>query len=149
MSDYRATVRWTRHTEDFSYETYDRTHDVIYGGGSTQRLSSAPEFKGDAKLVNPEELLVAALSSCHMLTFLAVAAKKRLVVESYEDAAVGSMSKNAKGKLFVSTVVLKPKVSFATPVDEATLAQLHHVAHEGCFIASSVITDVRVEPIAS
>ena len=145
MSEHHATIRWTRTTSDFTYDTYDRTHDVSYGGGSAQRLSSAPEFKGNDKLPNPEELLVAALSSCHMLTFLAIAAKKRLVVNAYEDAAVGTMSKNAKGKLFVSTVVLKPKVTFSTAVDAATIAHIHHVAHEECFIANSVLTDVRIQ----
>jgi organic hydroperoxide reductase OsmC/OhrA len=146
MSEYKATIRWTRKTPDFTYDTYDRTHEVQYGGGSAQALSSAPEFKGAAALTNPEELLVAALSSCHMLTFLAIAAKKRLVVNAYEDAAVGTMSKNAKGKLFVSSVVLRPKVTFTAQVDAATLEQLHHKAHEECFIANSVLTEVRIEP---
>lgn len=145
MSEYRATIRWTRTTPEFTYDTYDRSHEVGYGGGSSHAMSSAPDFKGNPKLPNPEELLVGALSSCHMLTFLAIAAKKRLVVDSYEDAAVGTMSKNAKGKLFVSNVVLAPKVTFTTEVDAATLEQLHHKAHEECFIANSVLTEVRVE----
>ena len=146
MSEHKATVAWKRTTADFSYDTYNRNHAVTYGGGTGQELSAAPEFKGDDKRPNPEELLVAALSSCHMLTFLAIAAKKRLVVDSYEDAAVGRLTKNSKGKLFVSHVVLKPVVRFATAVDEKAIAEIHHRAHEECFIANSVLTEVRVEP---
>ncbi len=145
MSEHHASIHWTRTTPDFTYDTYDRSHEVSYGGGSTQAVASAPEYKGNPKLANPEELLVAALSSCHMLTFLAIAAKKRLVVDAYDDAAVGRMTKNAKGKLFVSHVVLKPKVRFNGVVDKETLAELHHLAHAECFIANSVLTDVVVE----
>lgn len=147
MSEHKATITWTRTTPDFVYDTYDRTHTCAFGGGSTIRMAAAPEYKGDAKLPNPEEQLVAALSSCHMLTFLAIAAKKRLVLDSYEDAAVGHMTKNEKGKLWVSEVVLRPKVRFAQPVDAATIEQLHHRAHEECFIANSVLTKVRVDSV--
>ena len=94
---------------------------------------------------NPEELLVAALSSCHMLTFLAIAARKRLVVNNYEDDAVGVMTKNEQGKLWVSSVVLHPRVAFAEPVNPSQLAGIHEQAHHECFIANSVRTEVRVE----
>jgi organic hydroperoxide reductase OsmC/OhrA len=144
MSEHKATIVWQRETSDFAYDTYDRTHTVTYGGGSSGSLAAAPEYKGNAKLPNPEELLVAALSSCHMLTFLAIAAKKRLTVDHYEDAAVGHMTKNADGKLYVSEVLLKPVVRFKDPVDEKTLADLHHRAHAECFIANSVLTKVRL-----
>jgi organic hydroperoxide reductase OsmC/OhrA len=91
---------------------------------------------------------VAALSSCHMLTFIYLAAKQGYVVDSYDDAAVGVMTKNARGKLFVSKVALRPTIVFsgAKRPSEADLAKLHHDAHEECFIANSVLTEVVVEP---
>jgi organic hydroperoxide reductase OsmC/OhrA len=146
MSTHHASIRWSRATPDFAYDTYDRGHDWRFGGGTTLRATSAPEYKGDAALPNPEEALVAALSSCHMLTFLAVAARKRLVVDAYEDDAEGVLAKNAEGKLAVTTVTLRPRVTFASEVSPETLAQLHHQAHEHCFIANSVKTEVKVEP---
>ncbi len=146
MSEYKATIHWTRTTPDFLYDTYDRTHRCTFGGGSAVALSSAPEFRGNAALANPEELLVAALSSCHMLTFLALAAKKRLTVEAYEDEAIGRMTKNAAGKLYVSDVVLRPKVRFLGGVSAETFEAMHHRAHAECFIAHSVLTTVVVEP---
>jgi organic hydroperoxide reductase OsmC/OhrA len=146
MSMHLAAIRWERTTADFAYDTYDRSHSVTFGGGSTIAMASAPEFKGDAKLANPEEMLVAALSSCHMLTFLAIAARKRLTVDAYEDAAVGELTKNDSGKLYVSQVTLRPKVRFAQPVDAQTIEDLHERAHKECFIANSVLTRVHIEP---
>lgn len=148
MSTHAASIRWSRSTPDFSYDTYDRTHAVHFGAGLEVSASSAPEFKGNGSLVNPEELLVGALASCHMLTFLAIAARKRLVVDSYTDDAVGFLEKNDAGKLAVTRVTLRPKVSFApgTTVEPATLAHLHETAHANCFIAQSVQTRVTVEP---
>jgi len=147
MSTHLASVRWTRTTQDFDYETYSREHAWTFGSGGGVRASSAPEFKGDPKLVNPEEALVAALSSCHMLTFLAVCAKKGFPVDTYEDDAEGHLEKNADGRLAVTRVTLRPKVTFAagTAVDASTLAKLHESAHRGCFIAASVKTQVTVE----
>ena len=94
---------------------------------------------------DPEDLLVAALSSCHMLSFLAIAAKKKLTVISYQDDAVGFLE-NDGGKLWITRVILRPKVVFETDADAETLAEIHHLAHEACFIANSVKTDVTVEP---
>jgi organic hydroperoxide reductase OsmC/OhrA len=145
---FRASVRWQRTSPDFSYETYNRAHEVAFGSGTTVAASSAPGFKGEADRVNPEEQLVGALSSCHMLTFLAVAAKKRLVVEHYDDEASGVLDKNADGRLAVTRVVLRPKVVFSgekVPSAEELVA-LHEAAHKGCFIANSVKTDVVCEP---
>jgi len=145
MSEHVAKIRWHRSTQDFRYETYDRSHTVTFGGGSTLQASSAPEFKGRAELANPEEMLVAALSSCHMLTFLAIAARKRLVVDAYEDDAVGFMTNNAEGKLYISRVILQPRVGFAGSVHAEQVRSMHELAHRECFIASSVVTSVEVE----
>jgi len=145
MSQHVARLSWKRQTVDFAYDSYNRGHVVTFGGGEALPMSSAPDFRGDAARANPEELLVAALSSCHMLTFLAIASRKRLVVDAYEDHAVGVMTKNAEGKLFVSHVTLRPRVAFAQPPPEDVLQRLHHQAHAECFIANSVLTDVTVE----
>ena len=104
-------------------------------------------YRGNRAHVNPEEGLVAALSSCHMLTFLAVAAKKQFVVDQYSDHAVGFLEKNQKGKLAITRVVLHPRVVFGgpTPPTPEQIAALHERAHAECFIANSVLTDVTVE----
>jgi len=148
MSVHRAAVRWTRTSEDFSYDTYNRAHDVTFKDGAIVLAgSSAPAFKGDADRVDPEEAFVASLSSCHMLTFLAICARKRLVVDSYEDEADGHLEKGSNGKLWMAHVTLRPRVRFAsgTSVDQPTLADIHHKSHEECFIANSVKTEVAVE----
>lgn len=146
MSTFTARIAWSRATPDFELGTYGRSHVVTYGSGVEVPASSAPDFKGDATRMNPEEALVGALSSCHMLTFLAVAARKKLVVDRYDDAAEGTLAKNADGRLAVTRVVLRPRVVFASPVPPEELAHLHAQAHQGCFIANSVKTDVVVEP---
>lgn len=143
---FTSSLSWTRTTPDFSYETYDRGHTVTSGSGITLPSSSAPAFKGAVDRINPEEMLLAALSSCHMLTFLAVAARKRFVLERYSDDATALMEKNEEGKLAVTKATLRPKTTFSgekQPTKEE-LAQMHHTAHNGCFIASSVKTEVEV-----
>ena len=146
-SEHVARIDWKRGESGFAYSEYPRAHRVEYGGGVSHAMSAAPEFRGDAALPNPEELLVAALASCHMLTFLAICARKGIVVDRYEDDARGVLEKGANGKLQVTRVVLRPCITFAgAPPDAATLAKLHHQSHEGCFIASSVKTEVTVEP---
>jgi organic hydroperoxide reductase OsmC/OhrA len=109
--------------------------------------SGAPALKGDVDRVDPEEAFVAALASCHMLTFLAICARKRIVVDSYEDDAVGVMEKNANGKLWVSRVTLQPRITFAagTAPSAAVLADIHNQSHGECFIANSVKTIVSVK----
>ncbi|MEZ5919743.1 MAG: OsmC family protein [Parvularculaceae bacterium] len=146
MSEHIAEIAWKRVTESFSYDHYNRAHEWSFDAGVTLPASAAPEFKGDVTRVDPEEAFVAALSSCHMLTFLAIAAKKRLVVDAYDDRAVGHMEKNAEGKLAITTVDLHPHVQFApgVEVDAAMLKKMHHDAHEHCFIASSVKTLIIV-----
>ena len=148
MSEHHASVVWHRTSADFTYDTYNRTHEVRYKSGAIVVPSSAGSaFKGDAERVDPEEAFVAALSACHMLTFLAICARKRITVESYEDDAVGLLEKDG-GKFWMTRVTLKPRVRFAdgTEIDAAKLADIHHKSHEECFIANSVKTDVTVEP---
>lgn len=149
MSDHRAAIRWKRASNDFTYDTYNRSHEVLFKDGRIALPgSAAPAFKGDGERVDPEEAFVASLASCHMLTFLAICARKRLPLDAYEDDAVGHLEKGANGKLWMSHVTLKPRVRFASgvTVDKATLDEIHHRAHEDCFIANSVKTEVAVEP---
>lgn len=146
MSEHRAILNWERKTPDFNYKTYDRTHKIHFSGGSDIYVAAAPEFLGNPEITNPEELMVAALSSCHMLTFLAIASMKNLVVDHYTDEAVGVLGKNQNGKMMITQVILHPKVVFnGTSPDKATIEQIHHKAHETCFIANSVITEVKIE----
>ena len=112
MSAHTAKVLWQRDTESFAYDSYSRDHTWTFGD-VVVTASAAPEFLGSAAHVDPEQAFVATLSSCHMLTFLAIAARKRLVVDRYEDQAVGYLEKNADGKLAVTRVELRPQVSFA------------------------------------
>ena len=144
MSEHRATILWTRTTESFAYDDYNRNHSWAFDNGHVMAASAAVAFRGDPAAVDPEEAFVAALSSCHMLTFLAIGAKKRLTVNSYVDDAVGHLAKNAAGKLAVTRVELRPRVAFAAAVDAETLDALHHRAHEECFIANSVTTEIVV-----
>jgi organic hydroperoxide reductase OsmC/OhrA len=146
MSEHVAEIRWKRQTESFAYDHYNRAHDWIFDGGVTVPGSAAPAYRGEPDRVDPEEAFVASLSSCHMLTFLAIAAKKKLTVDTYEDRAVGHMDKNAQGKLAITSVDLHPHIIFApgVEVDGATLKKMHHDAHENCFIANSVKTLVIV-----
>jgi organic hydroperoxide reductase OsmC/OhrA len=151
MSEHRAQTRWKRTSPDFTYDTYNRAHDVLFKNGDIAlAASSAPAFRGDADRVDPEEAFVASLSSCHMLTFLAICARKRLTVDAYDDDASGALEKGADGKLWMANVTLRPRVAFAPDADvaPALLAEIHHKSHEECFIANSVKTNVMVEPRA-
>ena len=150
MSEHKATISWTRGGKDFAYESYSRDHTWRFDGGVEVAGSAAPAYLGNPANVDPEEAFVASVASCHMLTFLAIAARRRFVVDGYEDAAVGHMEKNAEGKLAVTRVDLHPKITFAgekrPSPDE--IAHLHELAHENCFIANSVRTEITVEGAA-
>lgn len=147
MSEHRVNVKWARNGNDFSFESYNRDHAWTFESGIEIKASSAPGFQGNPDCVDPEEALVAALSSCHMLTFLAIAAKKRLTVDGYEDSAVGYLEKNAEGRLAVTRATLRPKVVWGgeqTPTLEE-IGKMHEHAHRACFIANSVLTEVSIE----
>lgn len=151
---YSATVRWLRGDQAFSDNKYSRAHDLMFDGGAVVRGSSAPSSVplpySDAAAVDPEEALVGALSACHMLFFLAFAGKRGFRIDSYEDAAVGEMTKNAAGKLYISKVTLSPRIVFSgdkRPTAE-DVAAMHHRSHEECYIANSVKAEVVVAEIA-
>jgi organic hydroperoxide reductase OsmC/OhrA len=145
MSEHKATVIWSRQDKDFTYKSYPRDH-VWRVNGNDVPASATPAYLGNPQRVDPEAALVAALSSCHMLTFLALASNKGFIVDGYEDEAVGHLEKNAAGKMAVTRVELHPKIKFggAKQPAAADLDALHEKAHKECFIANSVTTDVRV-----
>lgn len=144
---YTSHLTWNRGDVAFTAKTYDRTHTIRFGGGITVEGSAAPEFMGKAALVNPEELFVASISSCFMLTFLFLASNKNIVVDQYTSEAVGILGKNSEGKMAMTEVVLKPSLKFENnqAPDAAVLQDLFHKAHDMCFISCSVKTNVRVE----
>lgn len=154
---FAATIVWDRDHADFLDARYSRRHVWLFDGGSDITASSSPQAVpvpySDPAAVDPEEAFVASLSSCHMLWFLAIAAKRKFCVDHYIDHAAGTMAKNASGKHFMSVVTLRPRVTFCItpsgtrePTRDEILA-LHHDAHSECYIANSVRTDVRCEPV--
>lgn len=146
MSEHRARVHWNRNGTEFQYKTYTRDHVWHFEGGSQVRASAAPEYLGNKALVDPERAFVAALSSCHMLTFLALAARDGILVDDYEDRAVGFMERNTEKRVAITRVVLRPKITWGgeAPAPEK-LDELHANAHKHCFIANSVKTEISVE----
>ena len=150
MARYVAEVLWTlKDGEDFLKGRYSRGHTLAFDGGVEVPASASPHVVGKWAVeaaVDPEEMLVAALSNCHMLTFLHKAREAGFVVTAYRDEAEGVMRKTAEGKFAVTKVTLRPDIAFDGPTPDAhQLKALHHAAHEDCFIASSVKTEVVVE----
>lgn len=154
MSTHTARIDWSlADGDDFAQRRYSRAHTLTFDGGTivtgSPSPSLVPEPFSNPAGVDPEELLVAALSACHMLWFLDLTSRQGRVVERYADQAEGVMARNPDGKLAMTRVILRPEVRFAAPEPSATeVADLHHLAHEACFIASSVRTAVIVEPRA-
>jgi organic hydroperoxide reductase OsmC/OhrA len=153
MSTHLATIAWQRAAgAAFTDNRYSRVHTWHFDGGAEVRASSSPQVvplpMSDASAVDPEEAFVASLSSCHLLWFLSLAAAEGWCVDAYEDAATGVLGRNASGRLAMTLVTLRPRVRFggAQPSREAIEA-LHHRAHEACFIAASVRTEVHCEPV--
>jgi len=146
MSEHKASLKWERGGAEFSYQKYPRDHIWSFDGGHTMTATAAPAYLGNPANVDPEEAFVASLSSCHLLTFLAIACKQKFVLDSYEDQAIGHMEKNAEGKLAITRVELRPKITWSGDrvPNEKELDQMHHAAHENCFIANSVRTNVTV-----
>ena len=148
--EYTATVRWARGEGSFADNRYSRAHVWVFDGGTEVPASPspgnvpAPYSRADA--VDPEEAFVAALSSCHMLFFLAFAAKRGFVVDAYEDRALGVMTRNERGKLFISRVTLDPRITWSDDKSPSAddVAELHRRSHDECYLANSVKADVVV-----
>ena len=144
MSEHKVSLKWIRDRDDFKYPTYTRDHTWSFTGGAIVDASAAPEFLGNAGRVDPEEAFVAAISACHMLTFLAVSAKRRFMVETYSDEAVGLLEENADGRLAITRVELRPKIEFSQDLHPTVeqINSMHHISHEECFIANSVTAKI-------
>jgi organic hydroperoxide reductase OsmC/OhrA len=151
MSTYTATIRWSRSGDgDFLKGQYSRAHQWAFDGGLTVPASPSPQIVpapwNDPAGVDPEEAFVASLSSCHMLFFVDFARRGGFVVDSYVDQAEGMLEKRSDGKMWMSKVTLRPNIAWGgNPPDAAAIDDLHHRAHEACFIANSVTTEVIVE----
>jgi organic hydroperoxide reductase OsmC/OhrA len=151
MHKYEATVAWKRGEQKFSDNRYSRAHEWIFDGGTRVPASSSPLSvpvpMSDLAGVDPEEALVAAASSCHMLFFLSIAAKRGFIVESYVDHAFAVMDKDGNGKIAITRVTLRPEIIFSSErqPDKTELDAIHHEAHERCFIANSLKSEVVVE----
>jgi organic hydroperoxide reductase OsmC/OhrA len=142
---YNATCNW-RGSTGAGYEQYSRTHELTAPPAKTSiTLSSDPTFRGDPSLLNPEQLLVMAVASCQMLTFLALAAKRRLDVVEYADQAEGVMP-DADKPVRITRILLKPRILLKGPADPGTVESLLKLAHGHCFIANSIKSDIRIEP---
>lgn len=155
MAQHTATVSWKRDGQHFVDNRYSRRHSARLDGGLEIPMSSSPHVVpvplSDASAADPEELFVAAVASCHMLWFLSIAAARGFCVDSYTDEAVGTMAKNDKGKQYIARVTLRPNVTFSGEriPTSAELDAMHHKAHERCFIASSILSEVVCEPVIS
>lgn len=153
MSEHTAIVQWNREGAVFTDNRYSRGHRWVFDGGVEVPASSSPKVVrvplSVEAAIDPEEAFVASLSSCHMLWFLSLSAKQGFVVDQYRDEAVGTIAKDAEGKFAMTQVTLRPDVRFFGDKQPAAaeLAALHHEAHEQCFIANSVKTEVRCEPV--
>lgn len=154
MANHKAMIHWERKDADFLKGRYSREHTWTFDGGFSMPASSSPSVVpvpwSNPAHVDPEEAFVASISSCHMLTFLYLAAKQGFQIDRYNDEAIGEMAKNENGAPWVALVKLNPRITYAgqktpTPAEEE---QLHHQSHQQCFIANSVKTEIRVGSIA-
>ena len=147
MSEHRMSLDWSRNGGPFARSGYNKEHVIRYSGGQTLHGAPSAEFGGNDAFADPEQLLLSALSCCHMLTFLAVCANRSYVVDSYRDDAVAVLDRNTEGKMAVVKAILTPKVVFSGDKQPAVeeYAKLHERAHQACFIANSVKTQVEVK----
>jgi organic hydroperoxide reductase OsmC/OhrA len=146
VAEYKVTAVWELEGDDFSYDAYSRDHTLSFGGDTTLCASASPDYHGNPDCVNPEQTFIASLSSCHMLTFLALASKKGFVVRRYADESYGVLGRNAERKPAVVEVRLNPVARFdpqAAP-DQEQFDTLHDRAHANCFIANSIAQCVKV-----
>ena len=154
MSAYVARVEWRRDDQDFLDDKYSRAHEWAFDGGVTVPASASPHIVplpwSVAENVDPEEAFVASLSSCHMLFFLSLAARRGIVVDEYVDEAEGYLEKGADGRLIMTRVILRPRATYAGDgaPDAGTIEALHHRSHELCFIANSVKTEILTEIVS-
>jgi len=152
MGKHQVRISWKRGDAAFVDARYSRAHEWSFDGGATVKASSSPFVVppplSDPACVDPEEALVAAASSCHMLWFLSIAAGKGYVVDTYEDEAEGTMGRNDRGRVAMTRIALRPRIAFSGQAPTPRqLCEMHEASHECCMIANSLITEVVVEPL--
>jgi organic hydroperoxide reductase OsmC/OhrA len=150
MQQFEATIAWQRGEQPFADQRYSRAHEWAFDGGLRVPASSSPLSvplpMSDAAAVDPEEALVAAVSSCHMLFFLSLAAQRGFIVDQYLDRAVGTLARDTDGRKSMTAIVLRPAIAFAGAAPDAgALDALHHAAHAQCYIANSIKASITVE----
>ena len=146
MSTFNIQLDWKNTSGSFKFEEYTRDHQIVLGGAQSLLTSAGPKFFGNAQAANPEELLLSALTSCHMLTFLAIASKSGYIVDSYSDKPSAILGKNDSNKISITEINLSPTIVFSgekIPSAEQ-LKSLHEKAHNNCFIASSIKAKVNI-----
>jgi organic hydroperoxide reductase OsmC/OhrA len=146
MSIHEAVISWHRYPHSSDPTTYSRNHVVTLSGNQQLDVSASVEFKGDSRCADPEQMLVSAVSSCHMLFFLAIAEFQGFCVESYEDNPQGFLEKSSKGGMEITRVILAPKVVFSGDKrpDQAAISKIHESAHKNCFIRNSITASVEI-----
>lgn len=146
MSIHEAEINWYRQPHSADANTYSRNHVVTLSGNQKLDVSASVEFKGDRNCADPEQMLVSAVSSCHMLFFLAIAELKGFCVESYEDNPQGFLEKSSKGGMEVTRIIMTPKVVFSgnKRPDQAVISKIHKSAHKNCFIRNSITASVEI-----
>lgn len=145
MSQHTALLTWSRNDASFAYKEYPRDHQIDFSNGHTIPCTAAAEYLGNPDLPDPEQAFVGSLSSCHMLTFLAFCSMQKLTLDSYTDEAIGFLEKGENGKPILARIELHPKTTFAEGIEVSPeqLADLHHKAHQECFLANSVKTEIK------
>jgi organic hydroperoxide reductase OsmC/OhrA len=143
LSEHKLRLNWVNTTDDFVYENYEREHEVVLENGQALKVSAHHHYFGNEALMNPEDALLLAAASCHMLSFLAVAARKRWHVLSYKGESIAYLDKNL-GPAAISKIVLKPEVTFAEQPSEEAYKKAHHSAHRQCFIANSLKSEIEI-----
>jgi organic hydroperoxide reductase OsmC/OhrA len=147
MSEYVAKLSWSLGEGELAHGKYHTNHRMTFSGGLSAIMTSAPEYGGDTRYVNPEEALAAALSSCHMMTFIALAARARWKLTGYRDRAVAALGKTEDGRTRVSEIVLHPITEFEPghEIGPDKLSEMHERAHRYCFVANAISCEMRVE----
>ncbi|MGM0638121.1 MAG: OsmC family protein [Pseudomonadota bacterium] len=149
MSVHQSAIHWQRNPHETDVSTYSRNHSVTLNGGQQVNVSASTEFKGDASCADPEQMLISAVSSCHMLFFLAIADFQGYQVESYDDSPVGYLERNDKKGMEVTRIELSPRITFGghKMPDQKAISRMHAGAHRNCFIRNSITAVVTINSI--
>jgi organic hydroperoxide reductase OsmC/OhrA len=148
MTELSIDLWWTRETPELAVESYNTSHEISLGGDDKIHADAAPGWGGNPTATNPEQTLAASISSCHMMTFLSLAARAKWPVAAYFDHAVAELGRNPAGRMAVTEIRLAPRVTFDTGFDvtASDIEKMHYKAHKLCFVANSVLAVIKIEP---